>query len=698
MRRPLDPNRVPLGVQYSRAPSPPEDEWETDLAHIRRLGLDHIYVWVMWCETEREPGQYSFDEIERLVDLAAAHGLDVILNLEPWALPTWAERDEFRVVRLDGTPRPFESSVIHSLHAGRPCLDKPALRALLEPFLRAAVARFKDKPNLLVWKVWNEPDVDNCACMESSAKYQAWLRRKFGSLEALSERLRRYYRAWEDIKPPLAIGDTPAKLLYTEFRAWSATEIASWAIEIVRDADPGHLILADTRSTGTARLDLLADRMWNDWDLAGVPDIYGGHLHSAVGPSQASPLDYARPIIDLECKRSASRDSPYRFWATEIPGGTARALGGQGMHENLLPGEMRLNLWTTIAHGAASVSPWQFKPERIGPEAGGWGMVEMDGLPTYRTEELAAFVADIRRNESVWANARPLPSKTAILFSAESSVTVSSLSPFLYGDATQGIVAALWGANVQFDIVRDTADLSQYSTVYLPMPWLLPTGHLRNLFSYVEGGGTLCAEAGFASHDDNGWLAPVAPRMGLHAAAGYRERDVFRIGPQRITTSMGILGAAGEMRPISLDGAEALGHWPNGAPAIASRTIGKGRIIYFATYPSLYWREHADRASVSTLLALLSTTPDVTVMSELPVTARMLASDGNELILVFNHAHNAGTARILLPSNREIAQWLTMSQGSSCHEMSGSQVDLQLEAKGVAGALLRRKSGDIAER
>lgn len=685
MRRSLEPDHVPLGIQYNRPPSPPESEWETDLAHIRGLGLDHIYIWVMWCDVEREPGDYSFDAIERLVDLAASHGLDVILNLEPWAVPTWAERDAFRLVRLDGTPRPFESSVIHSLHPGRPCLDKPDLRALLEPFFRAAVARFKDKRNLLCWKVWNEPDVDNCACAESSAKYQAWLKRKFTSLEAVSAQLRRLYRTWEDIRPPLAVGDTPAKLLYTEFRAWSATEIASWAIGIVRAADPDHLVLSDTRSTGTARLDLLADRMWNDWDLASVPDIYGGHLHSAVGPSQRSPLDYARPIIDLECKRSASSGSPYRFWATEIPGGTARALGGQGMHENLLPGEMRLNLWTTISHGAASVSPWQFKPERLGPEAGGWGLVEMDGTPTYRSEELAAFVADIRRNEALWANARPVPSQTAILFSAESSVTVSSLSPFAYGDAMQGIVAALWGANVQFDIVRDTAALPRYRTVYLPMPWLIPAKDLRNLMAYLEGGGTVCAEAGFATHDDNGWLAPVAPR--LHGL-GYREHDIFRTGQWRIVTAAGALGGSGEMRPFSLNGAEAVGQGPDGVPAIASRVVGKGRFIYIATYPSLYWHTNVDRESVSALLALASIVPDVTVRSELPVTARMLASGADRILFVFNHSHEAGVARILLPAGRELAQWLTMSPGSSCLRTSGSQIDLQLEAKGVAAAAL----------
>ena len=271
----LDPDRVPLGIQYNRAPSPPESEWDADLAHIRRLGLDHIYIWVMWCDVEREPGRYEFDAIERLVDLAALHGLDVILNLEPWALPTWAERDDFRVVRLDGTPRPFESSVIHSLHAGRPCLDKHDLRAMLEPFLKAASLAWTS-PICCSGKSGTNP-TSTIVRAGVTGQVPGLAKRKFGTLAAVSHHLKRHYIAWEDISPPL-IGDTPAKLLYTEFRAWSATEIASWAIETAR-RDPDHLILSDTRSTGTARLDLLADRMWNDWDMAPVPDIYGGHLH-----------------------------------------------------------------------------------------------------------------------------------------------------------------------------------------------------------------------------------------------------------------------------------------------------------------------------------------------------------------------------------------------------------------------------------
>ena len=138
---------------------------------MARLGLDHIYIWVTWPYVERSQGSYAWDELERLVDLSAQYGLDVALDLELWAVPTWAERDEFRQVGLDGQPRPFASSPIHNLYSWRPCLDNLELRALIEPFMLAAVDKFEDKPNLLCWKVWNEPDVDNCACPDTNAKY-----------------------------------------------------------------------------------------------------------------------------------------------------------------------------------------------------------------------------------------------------------------------------------------------------------------------------------------------------------------------------------------------------------------------------------------------------------------------------------------------------------------------------------------------
>ncbi len=34
--------RFRIGVQYHRPPTPPPEEWEADLDHVARLGLEHI--------------------------------------------------------------------------------------------------------------------------------------------------------------------------------------------------------------------------------------------------------------------------------------------------------------------------------------------------------------------------------------------------------------------------------------------------------------------------------------------------------------------------------------------------------------------------------------------------------------------------------------------------------------------------------
>ena len=675
----IGPARFPVGIQYHRPPTPPPEEWESDLAHIARLGFDHIYIWLTWPYVERSPGSYAWDEIDELVDLSARHGLDVALNLELWAVPTWAERDEFRQIGLDGRPRPFAASPIHNLYSWRPCLDNLDLRSLIEPFLRAAVGRFEKKPNLMCWKVWNEPDVDNCACPHTTAKYRRWLEGRFGSLERVSELLGRQYNAWQDIRPPVARDDTPGKLLYTEFRLWSATEIASWAVATVRDADPEHPILTDTRSIGTARLDLLGDRIWDDWSMAKVPDIFGGHLHTAVGAAHASPVEFAGPVIDLECKRSATRGDPRGYWVTEVPGGTAW-IGDTFDH--LRPGEMRYNLWTTVAHGATSVSPWQFKPERVGPEVGTFGLVELDGTPTYRTHEVEEFVRAIRGHEELFAAARPPDADYAVLFSPESSVAVSSLRPLSYRDAMHGIVAALWRESIHFDLVRTTDALARYKVVYLPMPWLIPSAGLEDLLQYVAGGGTVCAEAGFACLEDNGWYAPRVPRMGLSGKLGYQEREVVFDTTGEIDTAHGPLRAAGEPRHVDVGAAEVIGASSDGSPAIVQSAFGRGRFVYFSSYPSLHQRKGYDAISAATLTAICGISPIARADSESPVTCRALEHDAGRILFVFNHDRGAASARIS-PSFDYSGRTTLYGGASNAEDLGGGDLAVSLEGKGV---------------
>jgi len=50
------------GIQYYRAPTPPPDEWEKDLARIRQDRFNCVKYWVQWIWRERNQGEDGLAE------------------------------------------------------------------------------------------------------------------------------------------------------------------------------------------------------------------------------------------------------------------------------------------------------------------------------------------------------------------------------------------------------------------------------------------------------------------------------------------------------------------------------------------------------------------------------------------------------------------------------------------------------------
>ncbi|WP_169731931.1 beta-galactosidase [Glycomyces arizonensis] len=89
-------------VHYSRIP---RERWAETLGHARAGGLDTVATYVFWRSHEPEPGRFDWDgglDLRAFVELAAAHGLDAVVRMGPWAhgearhggFPDWlVERD-----------------------------------------------------------------------------------------------------------------------------------------------------------------------------------------------------------------------------------------------------------------------------------------------------------------------------------------------------------------------------------------------------------------------------------------------------------------------------------------------------------------------------------------------------------------------------------------------------------------------------
>lgn len=623
-----------LGTQYYRPPTPPEIEWEDDFKHIKDLGMDFIKIWAMWTYLERKKGELDWTKLDKLVELAEKYNLKVMINIILDHIPYWAQVEASAwIIKPDGGKR-FPTRIYGG---DTVCWDNLKLRELVTPFLKELVRRYKESPSLSSWDIWNEPDNFECYCKYTVEKYINWLKSKFSSLEELNEYFGEAYSSWEEIQPPSHQEMITPYIFYTKFRMDSLAEQIRWIYSLVKSEDPKHPVITHSHSWGTPNIDLGIGRLgagWDDWLLAKEVDYYGTSLHSMYYESQhKNPKDFVRTIVNLETKRSITKGE---YIVSELTSGITRH---KNMNVPIKEKEMLFNLWLCVAHNAKGIIMWQFKPERYTVEAGGCGLINMDGTENYRTEEFKSFVKTFKENEAVLTSLKPIKSKVGVFYSMHSSI-VSSVNQMLkYQNAFHGASYMFWMNNIVFDIVRAEDNLENYSFIYLPMPLCISKNGAKDLLRFVEKGGILISEAGLCSYEENGFFSIRVPGYGFSEATGIIEREIIPEDILKIKTNLGDIYSFGERRSIELfKDCEIIGLFEDQKPAILSCKYGSGKIIYILTYPSLFYEKTGDTESLKIFNRLFGLEPEIMVNPQVGITCRILdALNNRKVLFVFNN-------------------------------------------------------------
>ena len=90
-----------------------------------------------------------------------------------------------------------------------------------------------------------------------------------------------------------------------------------------------------------------------------------------------------------------------------------------------------------------------------------------------------------------------------------------------------GYYKALWNSDVLVDFIEPytLSDSDKYKVIIAPWHLIGKQSTCERLRQFVEGGGTLLLETGFASYDENMVYNPVVPAFGLAEVFGYRELE-----------------------------------------------------------------------------------------------------------------------------------------------------------------------------
>jgi beta-galactosidase len=714
------PDFFPFSVWYSggkaRAPMMSEltaasrDEWRRDLQQIRALGFNTVRTWVEWSHGQPRPGEYRLDNLRLLMELAQEVGLRVFVQVYIDSAPDWVGKayPHTRFVAQDGTVIPSQSAPGY-------CTDNPEIRELVHDFYTEVARVASAYPNFHGWDLWSEPHIINwanidyipnfqvCWCEATQARLRAWLRRRYGSLEALNRAWHRGFDAWEDVEAPRF----STILSYTDYIDWKTFIYERLAADLgarydaVRRGGSTHVITSHAAISSLLTSPHMGEGATDDFLMAEQVDFYGVSIY----PKHNRPETHWPPwrlMAILDFQRSANRlNRGWYIGELQAGPGTIALL----QSDPVTPADHRMWAWSSIALGAKGINIYAWYPMSSGYESGGYGLIELDGTLTERATAAGGIARVVDTNRELFVAAQPVPARVGIVYNPLAQMVGGAQRRQDWPDALQrsliGYYRVFAENNVPVDFIHrnelERGELSQYRLIVVPYPIMFTEAAASGLRRFVERGGYAVAEARLAWNDDRGYAAEVIPGAGLHEVFGVREKNVWmRALPElALTDAMHTVtgGLTGNLRgelyastvtPLSA-GARVLATY-GGDPAIVASRFGSGETLYIGTY--LGWGNHPQQHAPNRdfILRLASwagiekpVTTSLDGMLEQPLIARLQNNGEGQLLFLINHGADPQTPSVRVRAG-DGAYTLTELISGRVHNMTARDGALEFPA------------------
>lgn len=503
-----------FGTQYYRAPTPLPDEWEYDFPRIKEMGLNTVQIRVQWRQNEMREDCYTFDDIDRFFDLAAKHGLKVIFKFLLETAPDYIfEKHNANRVGLDGQIIRYGAHGAFYVGGWLPCFDNPALLERAEKFVSVMIERYKNRPELLLWNVWNEPrskPIGECCCSHSIASYRNFLRERFDTIEALNSTYKKCWESFDTVYPPAMPHDYAELYLWRQWSWQAVNNRLAFITHKVRELDSDHQVISHVGGCSVIQ-DAAGDGS-DDHLNATLVDFYGTSL--PIPECFDNAIDRAAPFFICDWMRSVSE----RFWVYEL----YPEWGDWGPRTEVA--DYRFKVESCLASGSKGILFWQYRAERLGMENDLAGLVNIDGSFKAISHETTKIAAWVKENADFLSSSKVVCDPVGILYSRQSDlisriestgVNAPTLRDFeLRGSYTYKFT--LQGAHSLFHELGYTPKmvddrylaeiLPSLKVLYLPEYYIVTQEAEAELQAFVARGGMLIAEEGIALRDEQTWL------------------------------------------------------------------------------------------------------------------------------------------------------------------------------------------------
>ncbi len=591
-----------IGTQYHRPPHPKRSDWERDMDNIVASGLTLIRIWVYWSQVNPRPDQWRWSETDAFLDEAQKHGLRVLIQLMPDAMPYWFKDRHPEALFLDRDGNIVQPSAGAAMAVGGfpgPNYDHPVAQEAGGEFIRRTVERYAQHPALHAWDVWNElwPFVmSRFSALHGDAtleKWRRWLEAEYGDIGALNEHWMRSYASFDEVEWPLTgvHADLGTRFRFDQQRV---ADWMTWRAEQVRVHDTKNRVVSHTGGIGpVSRLgDPFGPDPTDPWLFTEALDVWGTTCYMT---------DYREWSFLLDSTRSSAQGRPY--WVSEMNGGKGHImppslLPGAGLYSNYLrtPEEIRSQVLLTFSHGGEGVVFWQWRPEQFGPESPGWGLANAAGDLTDRTEALKGLNVMLNKHEALLEGAEFPAPEAAILWEPKSYQLemLSGWRPdfgYLGGIELLGYHKALTALGLPVEylngrVIVERGIPDHVKLLFHPYPAADRSGLAERVRAWVEAGGTLVAGPGVGLFDDRLNGSPVIPPEAWREVLGVRYYETYYPDEPVVQLLAGTtrqLAGYHLVEAYHLEGADPVGTWGPHV-TMAQRRLGNGRAITVGTF------------------------------------------------------------------------------------------------------------------
>ncbi|MEM2528913.1 MAG: beta-galactosidase [Ignisphaera sp.] len=469
-----------------------------DLELMKRIGLNVVRVAEFtWSLLEPIEGRYDFVWLHELVDSYGRNGTRVVLGTPTATPPPWLVKKYPDVLPVDFNGVPARYGVRREY-----CPNNPVYRTLTERIVRRLASEFRDDGNVIGFQIDNEVHWGEasswryCYCPYCIARFREYLRARYGDIDTLNKAMgtlvwSHRFTDFDEItppKPPFDLYNRSLTIEWLRFRSLSWVEYVRFQASILKEVAPDKFV--------TTNLMGLYPEI-DYYELCRDLDVCSTDVYPKFG---ADTYDPAFIALIYDATRNMSRNR--RFIVMELQAGATDGYGyvspeGIGVFKlgvSPEPGEIRKWVYQAVAHGAEGVLFWNWRTNCIGKEQFWHGILDHDGIPRRRFNEVEKVFSELYRIGKA-VDGTSVEAKTALLLSYDSLWAADVIERGYYSHSYVGELIkaykALWLNRVEVDVIPPNSTFESYGVIVAPFLYLADGGLVDRLREFVYRGGVL---------------------------------------------------------------------------------------------------------------------------------------------------------------------------------------------------------------